>query len=181
MQFNNAMQWHRSWRYLHHKFPKTFRPILVFRFYQGFSSPRERLEYFHVIWTKSNVGAERRRVNMVWITPLASTIKGVHAHMFRTSHDLGNPFVNSTPFDEWSLQIQSYWEKVVVDMKDNEFCRMFIHQKGMCPICNQGLGYLTSFNLKIHNLRPFLENSEVHGNLLHKSLVHSWCLFIARK
>jgi hypothetical protein len=26
-----------------------------------------------------------------------------------------------------------------------------------------------------------LENSEVHGNLLHKSLVHSWCLLIAWK
>jgi hypothetical protein len=67
----------------------------------------------------------------------------------------------------------------VVDRKDNEFSRLFIHQKGMCPICNQSLGYLTSFNLDIHNQRPFFENLEVHGNLLHKSLVHSWCLVIA--
>jgi hypothetical protein len=29
-------------------------------------------------------------------------------HMFRASCDLGNPFVNSTPFDEWNLQIQSH-------------------------------------------------------------------------
>jgi hypothetical protein len=108
-------------------------------------------------------------------------VKGVLAHMFQASHDLGNPFVNSTPFDEWNLQIQSYREKVVVDRKDNEFSRLFIRQKGMCPICNQGLGYLTSFNLEIHNLRPFFENSEVHGNLLHKSLVHFCCLVIARK
>lgn len=173
--------WHRSWRYLHHKFPKTPRPILVSRFYQGVSSPRDRLWYFHAIWTKPSVGAKRRRANVVWITSLASMVKGVPAHMFRASRDLGNPFVNSTPFDEWNLQIQSYREKVVVDRKDNEFSRLFIRQKGMCPICNQGLGYLTSFNLEIHNLRPFFENSEVHGNLLHKSLVHSWCLVIARK
>jgi hypothetical protein len=39
----------------------------------------------------------------------------------------------------------------------------------------------TSFNLEIHNMRPFFENSEVHGNLLRKSLMHSWCLIIARK
>jgi len=88
---------------------------------------------------------------MVWITSLASMVKGVPAHMFRTSQDLGNPFVNSTSFDEWNLQIQSYREKVMVDKKDNEFSRLFIRQKGMCPICNQGLGYLTSFNLEIHN------------------------------
>jgi len=71
--------------------------------------------------------------------------------MFRASRDLGNPFVNSTPFDEWNLQIQSYREKVMVDKKDNEFNKLFIRQKGMCPICNQGLSYLTSFNLEIHN------------------------------
>jgi hypothetical protein len=82
---------------------------------------------------------------------------------------------------KWNLQIQRYWEKAVVDKKDNEFSKLFIPQKGMCPICNQGLGYLTTFNLKIHNLRPFFENSKVHGNLLHKSLVHSWCLVITQK
>jgi hypothetical protein len=53
-------------------------------------------------------------------------VKGVHFHMFRTSHDLGNSFVNSTMFDEWNLQIQSYQEKVVVDMNDNEFSKLFI-------------------------------------------------------
>jgi hypothetical protein len=49
--------------------------------------------------------------------------------MFWTSRDLGNPFVNSTSLDEWNLQIQGYWEKVVVNNKDNEFIRLFIHQK----------------------------------------------------
>nr|YP_009040961.1 ORF622 [Tetraphis pellucida]AIB08452.1 ORF622 [Tetraphis pellucida] len=170
--------WHRSWRYLHRKFPKTPRSILVSRFYQGVSSPRDRLWDFHATWTKPSVDAERRRADVVWITPLASMVKGVPAHMFRASRDLGNPFVDPTPFDQWNLQIQSYREIFVVDGKGNEFSRLFIRQKGMCPVCSQGLGYLTSSNLEIHNLRPFSENPEVHGNgnLLDKSLVHSWCL-----
>jgi hypothetical protein len=54
----------------------------------------------------------------------------------------------------------------VVDKKDNEFSRLFIHQKGMCPICNRGLGNLTNFNLKIHNMWPFFENLEAHGNFI---------------
>jgi len=49
--------------------------------------------------------------------------------------------------------------KGCVDKKDNELNRLFIHQKGMCPICNQGLGYLINFNLEIHNMQPFFENS----------------------
>ena len=168
--------WHRSWRYLHRKFPKTPRPILVSRFYQGVSSPRGRLWYFHATWTKAGVEAKRRRADVVWITLLASMVKGVPAHMFRASRDLGNPFVDPTPFDEWNLRIQSYRENFVVDGKGNEFSRLFIRQKGMCPVCSQGLGYLTSSNLEIRNLRPFSEDPEVHGNLLHKSLVHSCCL-----
>ncbi len=111
---------------MHHKFSKTPRPILVSRLYQGVSSPRDKLWYFHAIWTKPSVGAKRRHANVVWITFLASMVKGVPTHMFRACRDLGNPFVNSTPFDEWNLQIQSYQEKVVVDRKDNEFSRLFI-------------------------------------------------------
>jgi RNA-directed DNA polymerase len=170
--------WHRSWRYLNRKFPKTPRPILVSRFYQGVSSPRNRLWDFHATWIKPSVDAKRRRADVVWITLLASMVKGVPAHMFRASRNLGNPFVDPTPFDEWNLRIQSYREIFVVDGRGNEFSRLFICQKGMCPICSQGLGYSTSSNLEIHNLRPFSDNSEVYGNgnLLHKSLVHSWCL-----
>jgi len=104
-------------------------------------------------------------------------VKEVPAHMFRASRDLGNIFVDSTPFDEWNLRIQSYRE-ILVDGKGNEFSRLFIRQNGICPVCNQGLGYSTSSNLEIHDPRPFSKNSEVpgDGNLLHKSLVHSWCL-----
>lgn len=168
--------WHRSWRYLHRKLPKTTRPTPVSRFYQGVSSPRDRLWYFHATWTKPSVDAKRRRADVVWITLLASMVKGVPAHMFRASRDLGNPFVDPTPFDEWNLRIQGYRERVVVDRRGNEFSKLFIRQKGMCPVCNQGLGFLTSSDLEIHNLRPFSENPEVHGNLLHKTLVHSGCL-----
>ncbi len=60
-------------------------------------------------------------------------VKGVHDHMFRTFRNLGNPFVNSTPFDEWNFQIQSYQKEVVVDRKDNEFNRLFIYQESMKP------------------------------------------------
>ena len=169
--------WHRSWRYLHRKFSKTPRPRLVSRFYQGVPSPRSRLWDFHATWTKPSVNAKRHCADVVWITLLASMVKEVPAHMFRASRDLGNPFVNPTPFDEWNLRIQSYRE-ILVDGKGNEFSRLFIRQKGICPVCNQGLGPLTSSNLKIHNLRPFYKNPEVpgNGNSLHKSLVHSWCL-----
>jgi hypothetical protein len=99
---------------------------LVSRFYQRVSSPRDKLWYFHVIWTKPSVGAKQRHANVVWITSVASKVKSVPAHMFRASCDLGNPFVNSTPFDEWNLQIQSYREKVMVDKKDNDFSKLFI-------------------------------------------------------
>jgi RNA-directed DNA polymerase len=169
--------WHRSWRYLHRKFSKTLRPKLVSRFYQGVPSPRGRLWDFHATWTKPSVNAKRHCADVVWITPPASMVKEVPAHMFRASRDLGNPFVDPTPFDEWNLRIQSYRE-IFVDGKGNEFSRLFIRQKGICPVCNQGLGSLTSSNLEIHNLRPFYKNPEVlgNGNSLHKSLVHSWCL-----
>jgi RNA-directed DNA polymerase len=169
--------WHRSWRYLHRKFSKTPRPRLVSRFYQGVASPRGRLWDFHATWTEPSVDAKRHCADVIRITLLASMVKEVPAHMFRVSRDLGNPFVDSTPFDEWNLRIQSYRE-IFVDGKGNEFSRLFIRQKGICPVCNQGLGYSTSSNLEIHDLRPFYKNSEVPGNdnPLHKSLVHSWCL-----
>lgn len=169
--------WHRSWRYLHRKFSKTPRPRLVSRFYQGVASPRGRLWDFHATWTEPSVDAKRHCTDVIRITLLASMVKEVPAHMFRVSRDLGNPFVDSTPFDEWNLRIQSYRE-IFVDGKGNEFSRLFIRQKGICPVCNQGLGYSTSSNLEIHDLRPFYKNSEVPGNdnPLHKSLVHSWCL-----
>jgi hypothetical protein len=95
--------------------------------------------------------------------------------MFRASRDLGNPFVDPTSFDEWNLRIQSYRE-IFVDGKGNEFSRLFIRQKGICPVCNQGLGSLTSSNLEIHNLWPFYKNPEVlgNGNSLHKSLVANY-------
>lgn len=169
--------WHRSWRYLHRKFSKTPRPRLVSRFYQGVPSSRGRLWDFHATWAKPSVNAKRDCADIVWITLLASMVKEVPAHMFRAFRDLGNPFVDPTPLDKWNLRIQSYRE-IFVDGKGHEFSRLFRRQKGICPVCNQGLGSLTSSNLEIHNLRPFYKNPEVPGtgNSLHKSLVHSWCL-----
>jgi RNA-directed DNA polymerase len=169
--------WHRSWRYLHRKFYKTPRPRLVSRFYQGVPSPRGRLWDFHATWAKPSVNAKRDCADIAWITLLASMVEEVPAHMFRAFRDLGNPFVDPTPLDKWNLRIQSYRE-IFVDGKGHEFSRLFRRQKGICPVCNQGLGSLTSSNLEIHNLRPFYKNPEVPGtgNSLHKSLVHSWCL-----
>jgi len=55
-------------------------------------------------------------------------VKGVIIHMFQAFHDMGNPFVNSTMFDEWNLQIQSYQEKVVVDKNDDDFMGNICHK-----------------------------------------------------
>lgn len=45
----------------------------------------------------------------------------------------------------------------------------------MCLVCNQGLGYLTSSNPEIYHNIAVPENYMAHGDLLHKTLVHSWC------
>lgn len=74
--------WHRSWRYLRRKFPETPRPILVSRFYQRVTSPRGRLWHFHATWTGPSADAKPRCADVIWITPPASMVEGVPAHMF---------------------------------------------------------------------------------------------------
>jgi 5-methylcytosine-specific restriction endonuclease McrA len=59
----------------------------------------------------------------------------------------------------------------------NNWSLLYIRHKGVCPICNKGLGYLSSENFEIHHLKrvadldvgdPLLNNIK-NLQLLHKS------------
>jgi hypothetical protein len=45
-------------------------------------------------------------------------VKGVPTHMFQTFHDLRNPFVNSTPFDETFLAPTNSFKQDILQCHD---------------------------------------------------------------
>lgn len=170
--------YYRLWRYLRRKFKKVSTTILVERYFQGVDTPSGRAWQFHGTFNNVNKDTLKRKGSVAWIILLCKLNKPVPVNMFSPNKDLikSSYFISEMPFNEYNTNI--------VDLRDgkmfknfNNWSLLYKRQKGVCPICNTGLGYLSSENLEIHHLKRVVDldvdnpllNDVTNLQLLHKS------------
>lgn len=143
--------WYRIWRYLRRKYKKVSTKNLVSRYFQGVQTPSGRTWQFHGTFNSVNKDTMKRKGSVAWILLLSQLNKPVPAQMFSPSKAL----VKSTYYIEDSL-VNEYNLKVVKlrskEKSVEKWSLLYNRQEGLCRICGQNLGYLTSENLEIHHL-----------------------------
>lgn len=144
--------WYRIWRYLRRKYKKVSTKNLVNRYFQGVQTPSGRTWQFHGTFSSVNKDTMKRKGSVAWILLLSQLNKPVPVQMFSPSKAL----VKSTYYIEDSL-VNEYNLKVVKlrnkEKSVEKWSLLYNRQKGLCRICGQNLGYLTSENLEIHHLK----------------------------
>ena len=170
--------YYRLWRYLRQKFKKVSTSILVERYFQGVDTPSGRAWQFHGTFNNVNKDTLKRKGSVAWIILLCKLNKPVPAHMFSPNKNLieSSYFISETPFNEYNTSIVNLrGGKMFKNF--NNWSLLYKRQKGVCPICNTGLGYLSSENLEIHHLKRIADldvddpllNDVTNLQLIHKS------------
>mmetsp|Transcript_11895 Transcript_11895/g.22892 ORF Transcript_11895/g.22892 Transcript_11895/m.22892 type:complete len:798 (-) Transcript_11895:108-2501(-) len=145
---------YRLWRYLRRKFRKVPTSVLTERYFQGVETPYKRSWHFHGTFNNVDKDTLKRKGSVAWLILLCKLNKPVPAHMFSPDKDLieSSYFINEMVFNKYNTNI--------VDLRGgkmfknfNNWSLLYTKQKGVCSICNTGLGYLSSENLEIHHLK----------------------------
>lgn len=171
--------YYRLWRYLRKKFKKVSTGVLVERYFQGVETPSRRAWQFHGTFNNVNKDTLKRKGCVAWITLLCKLNKLVPAHMFNPNKNLieSSYFISETLFNEYNTNI--------VDLKGgrmfknfNNWSLLYKKQKGVCSICNAGLGYLSSENLEIHHLKRVADldvDDPLLSDVINLQLIHQPC------
>lgn len=145
--------WKRSWRYLLRKYKKVSKKILFERYYQGATTPFGRTWHFHGTKVNSTIDSLKRIGIYAWVVLLSFISAPIPAHMFAPTKELidGNYYIDEQPFTNYNLNINEL--RYSNDKYVNKYSLLYKKQKGICPICNEGLGYINSIELEIHHFK----------------------------
>ncbi len=162
----------RIWRYLSRKYQKTSKSIIVQRYFQGTKSPVNRTWHFHGTWNNSK--SKLRNNNIVWLIIMYLLNHPLPAQTFRAENKLldTSAYISNIEKVKWDVFIV---KKRMVNNNNNYWTRLFIKQQGICPICNQELGYLTENKLEIHHIIRVVDNPFLAGKINNQQLIHKSC------
>jgi len=86
-------------------------------------------------------------------------------------------FIIEIAFNEYNTNIENLrGGKMLKNF--NNWSLLYKRQKGVCPICNTGLGYLSSENLEIHHLKRVADldvNDPLLNDIKNLQLIHKSC------
>jgi group II intron reverse transcriptase/maturase len=171
--------YYRLWRYLRRKFKKVSTSRLITRYFQGVDTPSGRAWQFHGIFNDVNRYTLKRKGSVAWVILLCKLNKFVPTHMLNPNKNLieSSYFISETPFNEYNTNI--------VDLQGgkmfknfNNWSLLYKRQKGVCPICNTGLGYLSSENLEIHHVKKVADldiDDQLLNDITNFQLLHISC------
>ena len=171
--------YYRLWRYLRRKFKKVSTSTLIARYFQGVDTPLKRSWQFHGILNNVSKDTLKRKGSVAWVILLCKLNKPVSAHMFSPNKNLieSSYFISEMPFNEYNTNI--------IDLRGgkifknfNNWSLLYKKQKGVCPICKTGLGYLSSENLEIHHLKRVADldvDDPLLNDITNLQLVHKSC------
>ena len=171
--------YYRLWRYLRRKFKKVSTTILVERYFQGIDTPSGRAWQFHGTFNNASKDTLKRKGSVAWIILLCKFNKPVPAHMFSPNKNLieSSYFISEMPFNEYNTNIVNLrGGKMFKNF--NNWSLLYEKQKGVCPICTTGLGYLSSENLEIHHLKRVADldvDDPLLNDITNLQLVHKSC------
>lgn len=166
------------------KFKKVPTGKLVERYFQGVETPSGRTWQFHGTFNNVDKDTLKRKGLVAWLILLCKLNKPVPAQMFNPNKDLIESiyFIDETPFNEYNTNIV-HLRGGKMFKNFNNWSLLYTKQKGVCDICNTGLGYLTTENLEIHHLKRVddsLLNDITNLRLVHKSC-HKTTLKLKKK
>ena len=170
---------YRLWRYLRRKYKKVSTKILVDRYFQGIDTPSKRTWQFHGTFVKANKDILKREGSVAWLVLLCKLNKPIPAQMFCPSNNLikSNYFIDDTLFNKYNTKIVNLrGGKTFKNF--NNWSLLYKRQKGICPICGLGLGYLSSENLEIHHIKRVADlntDDPLLKDVKNLQLVHKSC------
>jgi RNA-directed DNA polymerase len=171
--------YYRLWRYLRRKFKKVPTGKLVERYFQGIETPSGRTWQFHGTFNDANKDTLKRKGSIAWLILLCRLNKSVPAQMFNPSKNLieSNYFIDEMAFNEYNTNIVNLRNGKIFK-NFNNWSLLYIKQKGVCAICETGLGYLLAENLEIHHLKRVADldiNDSLLNDIQNLQLVHKSC------
>jgi RNA-directed DNA polymerase len=144
--------WYRIWRYLRRKYKKVSTKNLVSRYFQGIHTPSGRTWQFHGTFNFVNKDTMKRKRSIAWILLLSQFNKLVPAQMFSPSKTLvkSTYYIDDSLFNEYNVKVVKLRSK---EKSVDRWSLLYKRQEGLCCVCGQSLGYLTSENFEIYHLK----------------------------
>jgi RNA-directed DNA polymerase len=168
----------RLMRYLKRKFPNVPKSILVQRFFTGVSGPGNKVWRFHDTLQNLYTKDLKRKGKVVWLLVLCQLNSPTSYINIRPNKKLLESSFYINPEESIKYDTKVIALRTKENTSSNKWSQLYNLQKGFCPLCNQGLGYLLKNELEIchkikaHKLPPDHPLLKGIDNL---QLVHKTC------
>lgn len=170
--------WSRLMRYLKRKFPKVSKTTLIERYFTGGKNPGNRTWRFHGTLQTLDAKSLKRKGEIVWLLILCQLNSPISYTNIRPNKKLleSSYYVNPEESIKYNAKLMAFRSNGKTCF--NSWSQLYNLQRGICPICKQGLGHLLEDSLEIYRkieVRKLPVGDPLLSDINNLQLVHKTC------